>query len=281
MTDSHNRTAISRLLVVVAFREFMGDRALRLGAGIAYYSLVTLVPILVLILGLLGLVVGDEAASGQLVSTLSERFGEELAQFVADAIIAANVAGTFANLTILSMLALIFTASVLFVAWKDALEVIWGVGVRPGVRRTMLNRLFGIGALGAIAALLVAVFVVETILAFLSGLFADEVLIDLAFRVVTSIAPLVLGGVLLGLSYHYGSRGSASWSSIWKGTTLALVLGWVFLWGYGMYVDAAFTSVAGVASIVLVLLVLVYSLAQVLLFGAEFIKVLDRRREDG
>jgi membrane protein len=258
----------------------MADRALRLGAGLAYYGLVTLIPILVLILGIVGLLIGEEAANGQLVTSLSDRLGEDVARTLADAVVTADVAGSFANLTVISALILVFTASVLFVAWKDALEVVWGVGVRPGVRRTLLNRLFGIAALGAIAALLVAVFVVEAVLAALAGLFADEALVDLALRAATSIAPLILGGMLLAVSYHFGSDGVASWESIWKGTTLTLVLVWLFLWGYGLYLDVFSNSLAGVASSILVLVVLVYFLAQVLLYGAELIKVLDARRAD-
>ena len=266
--------------VIAAFREFMADRALRLGAGIAYYGLVTLIPILILILGIIGLFVGEEAASGELTANLAERFGADLAQLVSDAVVEANVAGSCANLTIFSGAILLFTASVLFVAWKDALEVVWGVGARPGVRRTLLNRLFGIAAVGALAGLLIAILVVEAVLAALSGLFSDEVLIDLALRAATSVAPLLLGGALLAVSYHYGSDEEASWGSIWKGTALTMALLVVLLWGYGIYLDATSASVGSVASSVLVLVVLVYFIAQVLLYGAEFIKVLDARRPD-
>ena len=265
-------------LIRETVREFMGDRALRLGAGIAYYGLVTLVPILVLILGLLGLLVGEEAANGELYRNLSDRLGAETAQAIVDAVLAADVTGSFTVLTIASMVALLFTASILFVAWKDALEVVWDVGVRPGMKQTLTNRLFGLAALGLIAGLLIALFVIETLLAALSGLFTDEALLDLALRAATSVAPVALAGGLVAVSYRYGSDGIASWGSIWKGTLLTMVLLGILLWGYGLYADIRMSSVAGVASSLLVLLVLIYLMAQVLLFGAELIKVLDRRR---
>ena len=122
-----------RPLLIEAAREFMDDRALRLGAGLAYYGLITLAPLLILLIGVAGLFVGAEAANGQLTETLTQWFGADVAQAFTEMIIAADVAGTFANLTIGSLILLIFAASILFVAWKDALEVIWGIGYRSGV----------------------------------------------------------------------------------------------------------------------------------------------------
>ena len=105
-----------RPLLIEAGFEFMEDRALRLGAGLAYYGLVTLVPLLILLLGIAGLLVGQEAANRQLAETLEQWFGADIAQAVGQTITAMDITGSFANLTILSVILLTFTASVLFVA---------------------------------------------------------------------------------------------------------------------------------------------------------------------
>ncbi len=70
------------------------------------------------------------------------------------------------------------------------------------------------------------------------------------------------------------------WRAIWPGTLLTTALLLVVAWGYGVYVDTfANTSAAGVASSAMLLIVLVYFAAQIFMSGAEFIKVLARRRD--
>lgn len=271
------RVDAGRPALLEAGGRFMEDRTLRLGAGQAYYGLITLVPLLVLLVGVLGLVLGEEAVNGQLVDSLDQWLSPDIAMLLQDTIASLDVTGSFTNLTIFSALALIFTASILFVAWKDALDVIWGVDYHPGVRTTLLRRLFGIAAVGALAAMLILTLVIEAVLAMLSGLFSDEPVMDTAVRFTTSSLPLLLGALLLGTMYRYGTAHHVAWRSVWPGTGLAMVMLLILMWGYGLYVDAAGTSAAGVASSALLLIVLVYCCAQVLLYGAEFIKIWQRR----
>ena len=276
-SDNDGQVDSNRPLLVEAAHQFMEDRALRLGAGLAYYGLITLAPLLILLLGIAGLIVGDGAANGQLTETLEQWFGADIAQAFTDVIAAMDVAGSFANLTITGLILLIFAASILFVAWKDALDVIWGVGYHSGVKATLAKRLFGFASVGALAGLLIAVLVTEALLAMLSGFLSDDVLIDTAFGIAASIIPAILGMLLLGAAYRFGTDSRASWRAVWPGTILAMVLLTVLAAGYGVYVDLSGTSITGVASSAILLIVLVYMMAQVLLYGGEVIKVRSRR----
>ena len=71
-----------------------------------------------------------------------------------------DVSGSFTNLTIGSLILLVVASSILFVAWKDAIDVIWDIGYRRGVKATLTKRLFGFASVGALAALLIAVVLV-------------------------------------------------------------------------------------------------------------------------
>ena len=266
-----------RPALVEAGRLFMQDRALRLGAGLAYYGLITMLPLLVLLIGIMGLLLGEEAASGDLARSLEARLGTEVALAVADLVQSVDAATSFTNLTIFSIAALIFTASVLFVAWKDALNVIWGIEYRGGVKQTLVRRLFGLAVVGGVAALVVALFVAQSVLAMLSNLFSDEAVLDTALRVTTSLVPAFLSGLLLALLYRYGPDREVPWRWVWSGTVVSIVLVLALTWGYGIYVDATSSSAAGVASSALLLIVLVYGIAQALLFGAEVVKVQSQR----
>jgi len=270
--------AKDRGLIAEAAHEYMADRALRSGAGLAYYGVVTLGPMLVLLVGIAGLFVGEEARNGQLAESVSKWVGQETAQALADAINNLDVAGSFANLTIFSLVALVFAASVLFVAWKDTLNEIWGVDYRGGVKQTVRRRLFGFAVVGGLAVLFVALILVESVLAMLSGAMSDEPVIDTALRVAASVVPIALGTLLLSAMYRYGPDVDVGWRHIWPGTLLAVVSLMVMFWVYGWYVDSyGSSSVAGVASSALLLIVLVYFVAQILMAAAEFIKVKERR----
>lgn len=269
-----------RPALVEAGRLFMQDRALRLGAGLAYYGLITMLPLLVLLIGIMGLLLGEEAASGDLARSLEARLGTEVALAVADLVQSVDAATSFTNLTIFSIAALIFTASVLFVAWKDALNVIWGIEYRGGVKQTLVRRLFGLAVVGGVAALVVALFVAQSVLAMLSNLFSDEAVLDTALRVTTSLVPAFLSGLLLALLYRYGPDREVPWRWVWSGTVVSIVLVLALTWGYGIYVDATSSSAAGVASSALLLIVLVYGVAQALLYGAEVVKVQSQRHGD-
>ena len=266
--------------LIQAAHEFMDDRALRLGAGLAYYGLITLAPMLILLIGVAGLFLGEEAANGELTETLTKWFGAEVALAFSEMISAADVAGTFTNLTIGSLILLIFAASILFVAWKDALDVVWGIGYQSGVKATLAKRLFGFASVGALAGLVIAVLVVEALLAMLSGFLSDDAVIDTAFGIAASAAPLVLGVLLLGAAYRFGTDSRLSWRAVWPGTILTMVMLIVLAAGYGIYVDFSGASITGIASSVILLIVLVYMMAQVLLYGAEIIKVQARASHD-
>ena len=279
VADSDNSRDRGRPLLIEAAHQFMEDRALRLGAGLAYYGLITLAPMLVLLLGVAGLLVGEEAANGVLTETLEQWFGADVAQTFSQMVVEMDVAGSFANLTIGSLILLVVASSILFVAWKDAIDVIWGVGYRRGVKATLTKRLFGFASVGALAALLIAVVLVETLLAMLSGFVSDDALIDAAFGIAASIIPLALGVLLLGAAYRYGTDGKLSWREVWPGTILTMTLLIVLAAGYGVYVDFSGASITGIASSIILLIVLIYLMAQVLLYGAEVIKLQFHRNQ--
>ena len=93
MTDESSWLAGAAGVIRDSWREFQADRALRLGAGLAYYGLVTLAPLLVLLIGITGLVLGEEAANGELASKVGDRLGTDLALLLEDAVQALDVAG--------------------------------------------------------------------------------------------------------------------------------------------------------------------------------------------
>ncbi len=277
--DKVSSPGAQRSVLVEAAREFLDDRALNLGAGLAFYGLATLVPIGVLILGTLGLVLGQEEVGDQVLDRIDGLLRPAVVDALEGIIDQIETGASLTNVTAFGVVALVATSSILLVAWKDSLDAIWGPRHEPGVRTTVISRLLAIVAVGVLAALLIAMFVAEAIIGMLAGLFSDDIIVDTALRVGSSLAPLAASTLLLALLYRFGTERRASWPAVWRGTALTIGLLLAANWAYGLYLDLNGTSLVNLASSAIVLILLVYITAQVLLYGAEFIKVWQRRHE--
>jgi membrane protein len=142
-----------------------------------------------------------------------------------------------------------------------------------------MKRLFAFAVVGGLAALLIAIVIAETLLAMVGGLIPDEPVIDTALRLVGSAVPLVLGTLLLGAIFRFGPDVHVSWRDIWPGALLTMALVLVASWGYGVYLDTfGSSSASAVASSAMLFIVLIYMVAQIGMFGAEFVRVLAARR---
>ncbi len=156
---------------------FQEDRCRRLGAGLAYYALFALVPTLLLTAMIAATLVGREAVEGELADQLDEFVGPESAAAVQDA-----VAGLWQNtdtssFALVSILVVAYSSSILFVAWRDTLEIVWDVPYEADLFISLRSRAFG--ALVPITAglLLAAVLILEVVVGFVGEL-VDSVLLD-------------------------------------------------------------------------------------------------------
>lgn len=254
---------------------------MRLGAGLAYYSLFALVPLLFLAVSLAGAVVGSEAAESTLEDSVAEFVGTDAASTLTDSIDSLRTERNSAVLPIISLGALLFTASLLFVAWKETVDVIWGTARERGVQGTLTRRVFGVAAVGASGASLVLMILTETVLAAV-GQLADGLLLDTVLRVSGTVAPVVLGSLFLVLLFRLSPQHVVPWHAAWPAAIVTMVMLSVGAWVYGLYVaNFGFSSASGVAGTVILGLVAIYYAAQILLYGVEISKVVTRRHSDG
>lgn len=263
-----------------AVQGFQADRCRRLGAGLAYYALFALVPTLLLTATIAAALVGREAVEGELDAQLADVVGVEAADAVQDA-----VAGLWRNtdtsgVALISILVVIYSASVLFVAWRDALEIVWDVPYEADLLVTLRSRVFG-AVVPIVAGLsLAAVLILEVVVGLVEEL-VESALLDTTLRIAGSLLPGAAAFLALGFLYRHSARSRRpAWADVWPATVVAAILLALASWAFGVYLNVVgSTSVTGAASSVIVALVLVYYAAQIVLFGAEIIKVLDGRRQ--
>jgi len=263
-----------------AWRE---HNAPRLGAALAYYTVFSIAPLLVIVIGIAGLVFGADAARGQVMAEIEGLIGPESARALQDILKNAQspTSGTVA--TIIGVVSLILGASGVFGDLQAALNTVWEVKPKPnraliGVvkeRFLSLTMVLGTGFLLLVSLLLSAALAAagKTLHHFGPGL---EALAPIAETIV-SLGVLTL---LFALIFKYLPDATIAWGDVWIGAVLTAALFVVGKLAIGLYLGhAGIGSAYGAAGSLVVILVWVYYSAQILLFGAELTRVCASRRK--
>lgn len=250
---------------------FIRHRTRRFSAGLAYYSLFALVPTLFLALAGVAAVFGEEVTEGRLVERLEDVVGTEIAEQIDAAVGALWDSSNTSGFAIVTAVVVVYSSSILFVAWRDTLEAIWELPYRTGLKTSVRRRIFG--AMGPIAAgvLLAAVVIIEILTALVTD-FVTSPAFDAVVQAMQTISPTVLSIVVVALVYRISTSVRPRWTDIWPGTLLAAIALSVLAWGYGIYVrNYGSSSAGGVAGTLVLGLAFIYYSAQILLFGAELV----------
>ena len=263
-----------------AFKEFLEDKAPRLGAALAYYTIFSIGPLLLITVAMAGLFLGQEAARGQVSEELGKYFGPQMAQALEQMIEAAAKPKSGRLATIVGLLTLFLGASGLFAQLKDALNTIWNVETKSAVgfwafikeRFLSMAMVLGIGFLLLVSLVFDAA--ISALGPWLTRLIGGEAIVH-ALSLVISFA---IATVLFAAIFRILPDLKISWHDVWLGavfTSLLFVLG---KWGLGFYLGkAAVGSAYGAAGSLVILLVWVYWSAQILFFGAECTQVYARK----
>jgi membrane protein len=241
----------------------------RLGAALAYYTILSLAPLLVLAVSIGGLVFGRKAAEGQIVWQFQDTIGTQGAQAVQAVLQSAHrpAAGIFA--TIVGTLVLLFSASSVCAELRDSLNDVWGVRLQAagGVGGMLRYRFFAFAMVLGIGFLLFVSLVVSALLA-AAGKFLTTMLPAL-LQVLDVALSLVVITILFALIYKIVPDIRIAWRDVWIGAAITSVLFTIGKFLIGLYLGkASVGSAYGAAGSLVVLLVWVYYSAQILLFGA-------------
>ena len=271
MFDRFPRTGDTFRLLYDSAIAFVDDRALRLGAGVAYYSLFALVPVLYLSLAVATLFLG-EAVKGDVEARVGEVLGPEPAAALMSAIEAVEVGGTGIVASVAGLVALLLAGAFLFVAFKEVVDLMWGIPRERGVKASMGRRLFGLTAVLGAGVLLTVNLAIGTFIGFLNG-FLDLALFDALLTIAGSFAAVALGAFFLAILFRHTPNQKISWRSVWFAAIVTMSLLTVGSWAYGVYLDSfGFSSAAGVAGAAFLGLVLVYYGTGIVLYGMEIVR---------
>lgn len=267
-------------LAKATFEDFAEDKAARLGAALAYYTIFSIAPLLVITLAIAGLAFGAEAAGGQLFGAFAGLVGPEGAEAIETMV--ANAWRPEAGIVsiVLGAAALLFGATGVFYQLKDALNTIWEVRPKKGkgLLRFVKARILSFGMVLALGFLLVSLVVTaavsavgEFVRASLPG--GEGVFLALNFLVGTLIVAVCFAAL-----FKWLPDARIAWRDVGLGALVTAVLFNVGQLAIGLYLGrSSAASVYGAAgSLVLVLLWIFYS-AQLFFLGAEFTQVYANR----
>ncbi|NES94589.1 MAG: YihY/virulence factor BrkB family protein [Desertifilum sp. SIO1I2] len=270
-------------LLKATFREWNEDKASRLAAALAYYTVFSIAPVLVIAIAIAGAIFGEDAARGQIVGQIQGLVGREGAEVIETAI--ANAGQPDSNEGLIASLIniglLIFGATGVFAELQGALNTIWEVAPKPdrGVWNFIRQRFLSFSMVLVIGFLLMVSLVVNAALATISG-FMSGLLpgVDWVWQLAEFAISLGVITVLFALIFKFLPDVEIRWNDVWIGAALTAVLFTIGRSLLGLYLgQSAFGSTYGAAGSLVVIVAWVFYSAQILFFGAEFTQVYTHR----
>ncbi|MFI4987827.1 MAG: YihY/virulence factor BrkB family protein [Alphaproteobacteria bacterium] len=266
-----------------AAASWVADRAPSMGAAIAFYTVFSLGPILLLVVAIAGLAFGRRAAEGALIGEIADMVGRPSAAAL-EAVIR-NAADVHSGIiaTCIALGTLLAAATAVFVELQTSFNVIWHAKPRPGRRlwRLMRVRLLSLSLIVATGFLLLVSLVLSAALTAFSDYLASVLPgLPLVLRSVHLIISFGFTALLFGAMFKVLPDEHVAWRDVWFGAAWTALLFTAGKYLISLYIGSSrVASSYGAAGAFVVVLVWVFFSAQILLFGAELTKAnADRHR---
>ena len=262
--------------------EWMEDQSPTLGAALAYYTVFSLAPLLIIAIAIAGLVFGPEAAQGQIFEQLRGLMGEASAKSMQDLVESANAkpaTGIFA--TVIGIVTLLFGASGVFGQLQTSLNAIWGVQPKPGrgFLGIIQDRILSFGFILVVGFLLLVSLVLTAAVALVGEWFGGMLPgMEFLIQILNSGLSLAVITLLFAMIFKFLPDAKIAWHDVWIGALITAALFTVGKFALGLYLGkSGVGSSYGAAGSLIVLLLWVYYSSQILFFGAEFTQVYANR----
>lgn len=260
--------------------EFIDDKAIKMGASLSYFTLISLAPIMIVLIAAVGFIYGEEAAKGEIVKQVSSLVGRDGAEAVQSLILSAAAPGSGLIATIIGGSVLLFTSVAVFVELKESLNMIWGAEPVPGkvLRNLIFRRLLSFFVVLTIAALLfLSIFLstVSTVLRDFSVDYLPEATAYLTY--INAFVSIVVITTLIAMIFKLLPDVEINWRYVWFGAVVTSALFYVGKYLISLYfLHTNFGSAYGAASSLVIFLVWINYSSLILLFGAELTQVTRR-----
>ena len=264
-------------LLKETYKQWSEHQAPRLGASVAFYSLLSFAPLLLLATAVIAFVFGQSSAQGALINEARQFIGDRGADTVQSLLKNAQKPSSGIFASVVAFATLLFGASGVFTELQDALNLMWDVkpNTGNGLIALVRQRIFSFGMVLSIGFLLLVSLVLSAALAFIGHAFGQLLPIpNPVLHLINFAASFVVITVLFGLMFRYVPGTKISWKDVLVGavgTAFLFSVGKLLL---GLYLGkASVGSTYGAAGSLVAVIVWIYYSAQIFFFGAEFTHV--------
>lgn len=268
-------------LIKESFQEWQKDGALDLGAALAFYTIFSLAPLLLVALAVAGLLWDRGQIQGQLIAEIQGLMGPQGAQAVQTMLANAGQHRSGAIATVIAVVTILFGATGVFVQLQTALNRVWNVEARPGlgVWSFVKTRLISFGMVLGVGFLLLVSLVVSTAVSavgkWATGLLPGS---EALMQGLTFAVSFALTIFLFALMYKFVPDVEIGWRDVWIGAVVTALLFTLGKFLIGLYLGkSGVASTYGAAGSLVIVLLWIYYSSQILFLGAEFTQVYATR----
>jgi membrane protein len=256
------------------------DYASSMGAALAYYTMFSIAPLLLIVISVAGLFFGEQAARGEILDQLQGLMGVEGAHAVQALLASVNHPKAGVLATLFGFVALVIGATTVIGELQNALDRIWRAPRRPqgSIAKWLHSRLLSLGMIMGTGFLLMVSLVASALLAGLQRWFGRYVDLGAYASAIDFVLSFALITVAFAMIYKVMPRVRVEWRDVWIGAVVTSALFTVGKMAIGLYIGrSAVASTFGAAASLVAMVVWVYWSAQIFLLGAEFTWVYARR----
>jgi membrane protein len=266
-------------IVTQSVTAWFEHNASSLGAALAFYTLFSVAPILIIAVAIAGFVFGDNDAQTQVLSQLQALVGDAGATAIRELLSSAHYSDKRGIAAAIGIITVLVGATSVFGELQNALGRVWQTPVPPKERkgwwRFIRGRVLSVGLVLGVGFLLLVSLVASAALAAFDGWLGRSLPeLNVLLPVLDLLFSFGMTVLLFALIYKYVPRESISWEDVWIGATVTALLFTIGKYLIGVYLGkSSFNSAYGAAGSLIVLLLWIYYSAQIFLLGAEFTRV--------
>lgn len=269
-----------------AFKGFSDHKVPKLSASLAYYTVFSIGPLLLVIIALAGFFLGREAVEGSLYSQLDSFIGKEAAAQIQEIVGNAFKSGDSSIGATVGIIVLLIGATTMFGELQDSINTIWGLKPKPkqGLWVLIKNRLLSFGLIAVLGFLLLVSLAVTAVIAGLSDRIQQLVpsIGPAVMFVITGLLTLAITTFLFAVVFKVLPDAKMEWRQVWPGAIATSILFLIGKFAISFYIGQSdIGSSFGAAGSMIILLVWIYYSSIILYFGAEFTRAYDVKYTKG
>ncbi len=260
------------------FTEFIEDDILKYSASLAYYTVFSIAPVLIVIISVCGVLFGKDAIQNQVYGQINELVGSQAALQIQDTIKNIHLSGNNVFATIVSVVVLLVGATGIFGEVQDSLNKIWGLKIKTKKTwwKLIINRLLSFSLIISLGFVMMVSLLLNALISafgnYLSRYFSE--FSEIMVQITDSVLTFVITTLLFSTMFKILPDAKIKWKDVLVGGVITSVFFTLGKLGIGYYLGSSnIASVYGAAGSIMIIMVWVYYSSIILYLGAEFTKV--------